>query len=83
MESGKWDEELSRMSAIVDRVKPNSLLLFNKSFASTNEREGSEIASNIVKALLDGHVKYFSLLTCITSRPILRSKAPHCSVLAS
>ena len=52
MESGKWDEELNRMSAIVDRVKSNSLLLFNELFASTNEREGSEIASNIVKALL-------------------------------
>ena len=32
MESGKWDEELSRMSEIVDDVKSNSLLLFNKSF---------------------------------------------------
>jgi DNA mismatch repair ATPase MutS len=57
MESGKWDEELNRMSAIVDRIRPNSLLLFNESFASTNEREGSEIASNIVTALLDRRVK--------------------------
>lgn len=57
MESGKWDEELNRMSSIVDHVKPNSLLLFNESFASTNEREGSEIASNIVTALLDRRVK--------------------------
>ena len=59
MESGKWDEELNRMSAIVDSVKSNSLLLFNESFASTNEREGSEIASNIVNALLDRNVKIF------------------------
>jgi DNA mismatch repair ATPase MutS len=57
MESGKWDEELSRMSEIIDRIKPNSLLLFNESFASTNEREGSEIASQIVGALLDRRVK--------------------------
>jgi DNA mismatch repair ATPase MutS len=57
MESGKWDEELNRMSAIVDRAKSNSLLLFNESFASTNEREGSEIASNIIAALLDRRVK--------------------------
>jgi DNA mismatch repair ATPase MutS len=57
MESGKWDEELNRMSGIIDRVRSNSLLLFNESFASTNEREGSEIASNIVTALLDGRVK--------------------------
>jgi DNA mismatch repair ATPase MutS len=59
MESGKWDEELSRMSNIVDHVKANSLLLFNESFASTNEREGSEIASQIVRALLDRNVKVF------------------------
>jgi DNA mismatch repair ATPase MutS len=59
MESGKWDEELSRMSEIVDNVKSNSLLLFNESFASTNEREGSEIASHIVHALLDRNVKIF------------------------
>lgn len=59
MESGKWDEELSRMSKIVDNVKPNSLLLFNESFASTNEREGSEIATQIVHALLHRGVKVF------------------------
>lgn len=59
MESGKWDEELSRMSEIVDRVRPNSLLLFNESFASTNEREGSEIATQIVHALLNRGVKVF------------------------
>lgn len=57
MESGKWDEELSRMSEVVDRLKPNSILLLNESFSSTNEREGSEIAAQIVQALLDDNVK--------------------------
>jgi DNA mismatch repair ATPase MutS len=57
MESGKWDEELSRMSEIVARLKPNSIVLFNESFASTNEREGSEIARQIVGALLSKHVR--------------------------
>jgi DNA mismatch repair ATPase MutS len=59
MESGKWDEELSRMSDIIGRIGPNSLMLFNESFASTNEREGSEIARQIVTALLDSRVKVF------------------------
>jgi DNA mismatch repair ATPase MutS len=59
MESGKWDEELSRMSAMVDHLKPNTLVLCNESFASTNEREGSEIARQIVTALLDHKVKVF------------------------
>lgn len=57
MRSGKFDEELARMSAIVDHLKPGSLVLFNESFSSTNAREGSAIASDIVGGLLDAHVK--------------------------
>lgn len=53
MRSGKFDEELARMSEIVEHLVPNSLLLFNESFAATNDREGSEIATQIVRALLE------------------------------
>lgn len=59
MTSGKFDEELGRMSEIVDHITPNSIMLFNESFAATNEREGSEIARQIVNALLEKHVKVF------------------------
>jgi DNA mismatch repair ATPase MutS len=59
MESGKLDEELSRMSDIVDQLTSNSILLFNESFAATNEREGSEIARQIVMALLEKRIKVF------------------------
>ncbi len=59
MTSGKFDEELGRMSEIVDHVTPNSIVLFNKSLAATNEREGSEIARQIVSALLEKQVKVF------------------------
>jgi DNA mismatch repair ATPase MutS len=59
MKSGKLDEELSRMSTIVDKITPHSIALFNESFASTNEREGSEIARQIVRALLESKVKVF------------------------
>ena len=59
MKSGKFDEELSRMSGIVDALTPDSMLLFNESFAATNEREGSEIARQIVRALLEKRVKAF------------------------
>jgi DNA mismatch repair ATPase MutS len=34
-------------------------LLFNESFAATNEREGSEIARQINCALLEKHIKVF------------------------
>lgn len=57
MKSGKLDEELARMSSITDRITPGSVVLFNESFASTNEREGSEIARQIVRALLESRVK--------------------------
>lgn len=57
MQSGKLDEELRRMSSIVNKITPNSTVLFNESFASTNEREGSEIARQIVRALLESGVK--------------------------
>ena len=59
MESGKLDEELKRMSTIVDNLRPDSIVLFNESFAATNEREGSEIAGQIVNALLEKNVKVF------------------------
>jgi MutS domain V len=53
MESGKLAEELGRMRAIVDLITPESLLLCNESFASTNEREGSEIARQVIGALVE------------------------------
>ncbi|MGH2466391.1 MAG: MutS-related protein, partial [Candidatus Limnocylindrales bacterium] len=54
---GKLDEELARMSDIVDHLGSDGLILLNESFASTNEREGSEIARQIVTALLERGVK--------------------------
>jgi hypothetical protein len=59
MESGKLDEELARMSEIADRVMPGAVVLFNESFAATNEREGSEIARQIVRALVESGVRVF------------------------
>lgn len=59
MKSGKLDEELSRMSEIADGLRPDAMVLFNESFVATNEREGSEIASQITRALLERHIKVF------------------------
>jgi MutS domain V len=59
MVSGRLDEELRRMSTIVAHVSPHSLVLFNESFAATNEREGSEIARQVVRALLDAGISVF------------------------
>jgi hypothetical protein len=62
MRSGKLDEELSRMSEIIDHITIHPMVLFNESFAATNEREGSEIARQIVSALLDRRVR----MICVT-----------------
>lgn len=59
MRSGKFDEELVRMDAIADRVRRSALVLFNESFAATNEREGAEIARQVVNALLENDVTVF------------------------
>jgi MutS domain V len=59
MTRGKLDEELNRMSEIAEVITPGSLLLCNESFASTNESEGSEIARQVVRAMVDAKVKVF------------------------
>jgi MutS domain V len=59
MESGKLDEELRRMSQIGSQITRHSILLCNESFASTNEREGSEIARQVVRAMVDKQIKVF------------------------
>jgi MutS domain V len=57
MEKGKLDEELARMSVITAQIRPGCLLLGNESFASTNEREGSEIARQVIRALTEAGVR--------------------------
>ena len=47
------------MSDIIDHIASNSMVLFNESFAATNEREGSEIARQIITALLERGIKVF------------------------
>jgi hypothetical protein len=57
MPGGKFDEQLSRISGIVDMPTPHAMVLFNDSFASTTGRKGPEIARQIVCAYLDSGIK--------------------------
>jgi len=61
MKSGKLDEELARMSRMADHLGDGALMLFNESFAATNEREGSEICRQITQALVENGVEVFSV----------------------
>jgi DNA mismatch repair ATPase MutS len=61
MTSGKLDEELARMSVIADEINPRCIVLFNESFSATNEREGSEIARQVIQALIDSDVRVIAV----------------------
>lgn len=59
MRKGKFEEELGRMSEIVDHIAPGAWLLCNEGFASTDEREGSEIAMQVTEALAEVGIRIF------------------------
>ncbi len=59
MVSGRLDEELKRLGTLADQITPHSLVMFNESFAATNEREGSEIGRQVVSALLEADASVF------------------------
>ena len=61
LSSGKLDEELLRMSRILDRIQPGAMLLSNESFSSTNDRDGSEILLGVVRGLLQSGVEIFAV----------------------
>lgn len=54
--AGRLEEEMGRMSAIADVIRPGALLLCNESLASTNEREGAALAQQIVETMRDGGI---------------------------
>ena len=49
------------MSELTDHLEDGTLMLFNESFAATNEREGSEICRQITQALIENGVEVFSV----------------------
>lgn len=80
MKSGKLDEELTRMDEIADLLGRDSMMLFNESFAATNEREGSEICRQITQALLDNGIEVFSV-THLYTYAMAFSGTPHTQYL--
>ncbi len=72
LKSGKLDEELSRLGRITDFLQEGSLVLFNESFASTNEYEGSEIAKEVLKAFIENGIEsiYVTHMYHLTSDPL-------------
>ncbi|WP_169813253.1 MutS-related protein [Nocardia jejuensis] len=56
MTYGRLKEELVRVRDLTDRIGPGSMVLWNEPFASTSEREATEILAPITEALLDSGV---------------------------
>lgn len=56
LNSGRLHEELKRISDMVSAAKPHCLFLLNESFASTTEKEGSQIAEGILHAFYDKEI---------------------------
>lgn len=54
---GRLEEELKRMSDIVSCLSGDSLVLLNESFASTTEKEGSQIAYNVIMPLYQKRIE--------------------------
>lgn len=61
MNSGRLDEELGRISKIIDNLGERSIVLLNESFATTTEKEGSVIAYDIIRALTEAGVKVLTV----------------------
>lgn len=61
MNSGRLNEELKRMSQIVDRLEGDAMVLLNESFASTTEKEGSLIAYDVIRALSEAGVEVLTV----------------------
>lgn len=61
MNSGRLDEELRRMDQIIKHLGESPMLLLNESFATTTEKEGSNIAYDIIKALSEEDVKILTV----------------------
>lgn len=64
MNAGRLEEELSRLSRMIDVMKPGSILFLNESFATTSENEGAAIADDIIRALNDNQVTVYFVTHC-------------------
>jgi hypothetical protein len=73
--SGKFDEELTRMAIVADQLRSGSLLLSNESFSSTNEREGSQIAEEVLRGLADAGVQIVMVTHMFELAELMRTGA--------
>ncbi|MCM1193790.1 MAG: hypothetical protein NC123_11550 [Butyrivibrio sp.] len=61
MNSGRLDEELGRIDGIIRHLGEGSMVLLNESFATTTEEEGSAIADDVIRAMVEAGVKVLTV----------------------
>lgn len=83
MNSGKLDEELKRMNAIIKEVKKGDMVFLNESFASTTEKEGSIIALDIADALYEFNIKLIMVTHLFEFTKTVYDKNPEHAVFLS
>ena len=76
LERGRLDEELARLGVLVDAATPQSLILMDESFASTNEREAALVAHDVIAALIDSGVRVWFATHLHQYAADLRQTAP-------
>lgn len=75
VDTGRLDNDLARLAEAVGRLNRGALLLLNEPLSATNEREGSEIARQVISALLEEGVTvilvthFFTLATALRGTP--------------
>ncbi|MDE5590001.1 MAG: hypothetical protein K2J60_12845 [Acetatifactor sp.] len=84
MNSGRLDEELGRIDGIIRHLGDGSMVLLNESFATTTEEEGSGIADDVIRAMLEAGVKVLTVTHLVAfARKMYERQLPEAAFLTA
>lgn len=84
MNSGRLDEELGRIDGIIRHLGDGSMVLLNESFATTTEEEGSGIADDVIRAMLEAGVKVLTVTHLLAfARKMYERQLPEAAFLTA
>lgn len=84
MNSGRLDEELGRIDGIIRHLGEGSMVLLNESFATTTEEEGSGIADDVIRAMLEAGVKVLTVTHLVAfARKMYERQLPEAAFLTA
>lgn len=84
MNSGRLDEELGRIDGIIRHLGDGSMVLLNESFATTTEEEGSVIADDVIRAMVEAGVKVLTVTHLLAfARKMYERQLPEAAFLTA